>query len=239
MARPVSLVLSLLLWPALVLAQQNMPVNRARSKGYRGERWTLSNHVVLKLTPTSWADPYGALFPLGMEYYFGERFGVGLDVGIPMYYVLNNLMGKQHKTIRSDIKLHTEARQYFRLRERSRLYFGAELFYRRQEMDQTQGELHYTSGLNYAYDHIRATKYAYGTGIFVGYVRKLSAHFLAEGHTGLGLRMINMETDLNVKNLTPHTEASFNSLALPNEDRVGDRDFHLHLPFAIKIAYLL
>lgn len=51
--------------------------------------------------------------------------------------------------------------------------------------------------------------------------------------------MIQMATDLDIKNGTSRTEASFNSLALPNEDRIGDRDLHLHLPFAIKIAYLL
>jgi len=237
MARPVTLVLSLLLLPHLLSAQPKRPAGNAR-KGYRGERWTLSNCAALKITPSSWADPYGALFPVGFEYYFGEKFGLGFDIGLPMFYVLGNTMGKQHKTLNSDIRFHAEVRQYFRLRERCRLYYGAELFYRYQNLELDNGDLHYMDGAIYTYGHIRGDKYGYGAGVFLGYARKLSEHLLLEGHIGLGLRMVRMETDIDTRALVPRMESRFSSLVPPNEDRIGDRDLNLHLPFAIKIAYL-
>lgn len=237
MARPVTLALSLLLLPQLLLAQPKKLAGSTR-KGYRGERWMLSNCAALKITPGSWVDPYGALFPVGFEYYFGEKFGLGFDLGLPMFYVLNNTMGKQHKTLNSDIRIRIEARQYFRARARCRLYYGAEVFYRYQNLELDNGDMHYVDGAIYAYDHIRGDKYSYGAGVFLGYARKLSEHLVLEGHVGLGLRIIRMETDIDTRTLVPQGESRFSSLVPPNEDRIGDRDLNLHLPFAIKIAYL-
>ncbi|WP_118974138.1 DUF3575 domain-containing protein [Taibaiella koreensis] len=237
MARPVTLVLSLLVCPFFLFAQK-APANHVPHKKYRGERWTLSHCAALKLTPCSWADPYGALFPVGFEYYFGEQFGIGLDLGIPMFYVLNNTIGEQHKTLNSDIRFRIEVRQYFRQRARCRLYYGAEIFYRHQDMELDHGDLHYVDGAVYTYDHVRGRKWTCGAGVFLGYARKLTEHLLLEGHIGLGLRTLQMRTDIDTRAMAPRMEGSFTTLVPPNEDRVGDRDLNLHLPFAIKIAYL-
>jgi hypothetical protein len=73
----------------------------------------------------------------------------------------------------------------------------------------------------------------------MGTSRKLSERFILDGRLGLGLRLLNMQTDFDPTGLTPVKKNAFSSLLPPNEDRVGERDINIYLPFAIKIAYLL
>lgn len=200
--------------------------------------WTISDRFAVTLTPSSVLDPYGALLPLGLGYYFGERYSVHFEAGFPLYYVLNNAMGQPEKTVNSDFKLRTEIRQYFRLREKNRCFFGAESSFRNQEMYLKDGYLHYVSGASYNYSRVNATKTVYSLGIFAGTSRKLSEHFILDAHLGLGLRYLKMKTDFNTTGLTPVMKDAFIALIPPNEDRVGDQNLNIYLPFAIKIGYL-
>jgi hypothetical protein len=212
--------------------------NSLRKKKYRGEEWTLSRQTSFKYTPTSLFDIYGAMLPLGFEYYFHEKFGIDLELSLPLYYVLNNYNGNPHKTINSDYKLRFGARQYFRLREKSRMYFGAEVFFRRQSMELRNSYVHFVDETCYDYTHLNAKKSLLGGGILMGYSRKLSDRFILEGHIGVGLRLLKMSTDLDRSKSTPYDVGPFRTIIPPNEDRVGDKDLNLYLPFAIKIGYL-
>ncbi len=218
----------------IVQAQHN-------GKTYKRPRkiaWTMSDRFVVTLTPSSLLDPYGALLPLGLGYYFGEQYSVHFEAGFPLYYVLNNAVGQPQKTVNSDFKLRTDIRQYFRLREKNRCFFGAESAFRNQEMYLKDGYLHYVNGANYDYARVNATKTVYCLGVFAGTSRKLSERFMLETHLGLGLRFLKMKTDFNTTGLTPVTKNSFVSLFPPNEDRIGDQNLNIYLPFAIKIGYL-
>lgn len=215
---------------------------QAGSQGKKRPRiipWTISDRFTVSLTPSSFLDPYGALGPVGLAYYFGDRYSAHAEFGFPLYYVLNNYAGQPRKTVNSDFKIRTSVQQYFLLREKSRCFFGAEMAYRCQEMYLKDSYLHYVNGKSYDYSGINATKTVYSLGAFLGLSRKLSERFLIDGHLGLGLRVLNMETNLDITGLTPRPKQSFTTLIPPNEDRVGDRDINIYLPFAIKIAYLL
>lgn len=242
MIKPIIIIISFFL-PLTLFAQKdrknsNYKTSKQTRKQYRGETWTSSRQVSIKYTPTSLLDCYGALLPLGMEYYFHEQFGVNFDVGFPLYYVLNNYRDKPKKSINSDYKLRLGVTQYFRQRERSRLYCGAEVFYRRQGAELKDSYLHFIDGNCYPYSSINATKSMYGMGILLGISRKLSEHLILEGHLGIGLRVIKVNSDLNKNAVTPYLEQSFISIIPPNGDKVGDRDLNIYIPFAIKIGYL-
>lgn len=208
------------------------------SQNSRIATWTLEQRVSFKLTPTSLLDSYGALLPLGLEYYFDEKFGISFDVALPLYYVLNNARDAPHKKINSDYRLRADIRQYFGLREHSRFYFGAESFFRHQTMTLEDSYLHFNNGDCYDYSIINARKSVFGFGVFTGYARRLSEHFILEGHLGIGARVINMKTDLDIDALIPVKGKTFTVLDPPNGDRVGDRDINIYVPLAIKIAYL-
>jgi hypothetical protein len=243
MIKPIIIIISFFLLPLTLFAQKerknsNYKTSKQARKQYRGETWTSSHQVSIKYTPTSLLDSYGALLPLGMEYYFHEQYGVSFDVGFPLYYVLNNYRDKPKKSINSDYKLRLGVTQYFRLRERSRLYCGAEIFFRRQGAELQDSYLHFIDGNCYPYSSINVTKSIYGAGLLLGISRKLSEHLILEGHLGVGLRVIKMNSDLNKNAVTPYREQSFISIIPPNGDKVGDRDLNIYTPFAIKIGYL-
>jgi hypothetical protein len=243
MIKPIIIIISFFLLPLTLFAQKGKknsnytPLKQVR-KHYRGETWTISRQISFKYTPTSLLDSYGALLPLGAEYYFHEKFGVSFDVAFPLYYVLNNYRGKPQKKINSDYKLRLGAKQYFRLREKSRLYCGAEVFFRCQEAVLKDSYLHFIDGNCYPYSSINVTKSIYGVGLLLGMSRKLSEHLILEGHIGAGLRMIKMNSDFDKNASVPYPEKSFLSLIPPNGDRVGDKDLNVYAPFAIKIGYL-
>ena len=242
MIKPI-IIISFLLLPLTLFAQKerknsNYSTSKQVRKHYGGETWTISRQASLKYTPTSLLDTYGALLPLGAEYYFHEKFGVSFDVGFPLYYVLNNYRDKPHKEINSDYKLRLGVTQYFRLREKSRLYCGAEVFFRRQEAVLKDSYLHFIDGNCYPYSSINVTKSIYGIGLLMGMSRKLSEHLILEGHVGAGLRMIKVNSDLDKNASVPYVEQSFMSIIPPNGDKVGDKDLNVYIPFAIKIGYL-
>ena len=235
MLRSVTLMALMLFVPFAVLAQHV----KKNKKHFRITPWTISDRFAASLTPSSFLDPYGALCPVGLSYYFGERYSISAEAGFPLYYVLNNYTGNPEKTINSDYKARIAIQQYFRLRERSRCFFGAEMGYRNQEMYLRDSYLRYINGESFHYSSVNATKSLYTLGAFVGMSCKLSERFMLDGHLGLGLRLLNMKTDLNTTGLTPFAgSGSFSSLVPPNEDRIGDRDINIYLPFAIKIVYL-
>lgn len=201
--------------------------------------WTIDDRFALSLAASSLLDPYGALAPVGLGYYFGEKFSLDASFGFPLYYVLNNYAGDPRKTVNSDYKLRAGVRQYFRLREHNRCFFGAEVAFRRQEMYLRNSYLHFTDGSCYDYSGINAAKTAGYLGAFAGIAYRLNRSLLIEGYLGLGGRLLYMKTDLDTRALTPRRQERFSTLAMPNGDRVGDRDINIYLPFAIKIAYLL
>jgi hypothetical protein len=231
------IILSFLLLPVAVFAQRGN-AGSLKKKKYRGEEWTLSQQAGFKYTPTSLFDIYGATLPLGFEYYLQEKFGLEFEVSFPLYYVLNNYNENPRKTINSDYKLRFGARQYFRLREKSRMYFGAEIFFRRQSMELRNSFIHFVDESSYDYADLNAKKNLLGAGGLMGYARKLSDHFILEGHIGVGLRLIKMETNFDRSNAIAYDVGPFRTIIPPNEDRVGDRDINIYLPFAIKIGYL-
>lgn len=233
--RSVILLALLVVMPVAVQAQH---VKKER-KRLRNIPWTIDDRFTASLTPSSFLDPYGALCPVGLGYYFGNRYSIHTDVGLPLYYVLNNFAGNSEKTVNSDFKVRASIQQYFLLKERNRCFFGAESGYRRQEMYLRNSYLHYINGMSYDYTGINAIKTIYSLGVYIGTSRKLSERFLLDAHLGLGLRILNMETNFDPSGLSPVKRGSFSSLVPPNEDRVGERDINMYLPFAIKIAYLL
>jgi hypothetical protein len=228
-------VLLLLLMPEMVQAQH---VKKERKRP-RMVPWTIDDRFSASLTPSSFIDPYGALCPVGLGYYFGNRYSIHIEAGLPLYYVLNNYAGNPRKTVNSDFKVRAAIQQYFLLKERNRCFFGAESSYRRQEMYLQHSYLRYINGMSYDYTGINAVKTIYCLGAYVGTSHKLSERFMLDAHLGLGLRILNMETDFNPAGLNPVKRGTFSSLVPPNEDRVGERDINMYLPFAIKIAYLL
>jgi hypothetical protein len=238
MIKPILTILSFLLLPASIFAQGGGSSTR-KTKKYRGEPWTLDQRVAFKLTPTSLLDGYGALCPIGIEYYLNDKFGISFDVGIPLFYVLNNYRDNLHKKIDSDFKLRLDARQYFRLREKNRMFFGAEAFFRRQYMVLQDSYLHFADGSSYSYTTLNANKSTFGASVLLGYSRLLSQHFILEANVGVGFRIINMKSDLDItQNLPYDLKDPFLVLLPPNGDRVGDKDINIYIPFAIKIGYL-
>gem|GEM_PF-1818824 len=237
--RSITLVLSFLFLSCTLFAQRQLHTLKPKAKkGYRGERWTIDKVLALNLTPSSALDPYGALLQPGLDYYFGEQYSAGLNVGLPLYYVLNNYRDKPKKEVNSDYKLRLDLRQYFRLREHNRLYAGVEIFYRRQQMTLEDSYLRYVDGTCYLYSRVNARKIAFGTGIFIGVDYKLSERLVAGAHIGAGLRMMHMKTDIDLSNAAPMPPPAFNTLLPPNEDRVGDRNFNFYFPFGLKAGFL-
>ncbi len=241
MTKPI-IILSFLLLPIAVSAQRGKNANsnfqHKKARKYRGEEWTISQQAGFKYTPTSLFDIYGAMLPLGFEYYFQEKFGIDFELSLPLYYVLNNKFDYPKKTINSDYKLRFGGRQYFRLREKSRMYFGAEIFFRRQAMELRNSFIHFVDESCYDYSRLNARKNLLGAGVLMGYARKLSDRFILEGHLGVGLRLLKTDTDFDRSNKIPYDVGPFRTIIPPNEDRVGDRDINIYLPFAIKIGYL-
>lgn len=238
MIKPILTILSLIALPALIFAQSGNTSIR-KTKKYRGEPWMLDQRVAFKLTPTSLLDGYGALCPVGIEYYLNDKFGISFDIGIPLFYVLNNYRENLHKKIDSDFKLRLDARQYFRLREKNRMYFGAEVFFRRQYMVLKDSYLHFADGNSYSYSTLTANKSVFGASALLGYSRLLSPRFILEGNVGMGFRAINMKSDLDINQNPPYDlKDPFLVLLPPNGDRVGDKDINIYIPFAIKIGYL-
>lgn len=214
------------------------PGLKSLPKNNKAEAWTLEQRVSFKLTPTSLLDSYGALLPLGLEYYFDEKFGVSFDVALPLYYVLNNYRDAPHKKINSDYRLRADIRQYFALRQNNRFYVGTEAFFRHQTMTLEDSYLHFINGHYYEYSFINARKSVFGFGVLTGCAKRLSERLILEGHLGIGVRVINMRTDLDIDALVPVKGKTFTVLDPPGGDRVGDRDINIYIPLAIKIAYL-
>jgi hypothetical protein len=221
---------------AEVVHAQNTFLKNNRKRSYNDD-WNFSNRIAIKLTPTSLLDPYGALLPVGFEYYPDYKYGISLDFGFPLYYVLNNNYSDYNKTINSDFKLRADVRQYFRFRKRSCLFFGAEAFYRNQKMTLRNSYFHFIDNTCYEFSEAKASKDAFGFGLIFGSSYKLADRLLLHSNIGIGFRVINMSPIWDINTATPYFKGSFVSLELPNEDRVGDHDLNIYIPFAIKLAY--
>jgi hypothetical protein len=152
-----------------------MPRRYHRPVNYSDD-WDFNNRIAVKLTPSSLVDPYGALLPIGLEYYSSNKYGVSIDFGFPLYYVLNNGHFDYHKTINSDFKVRADVRQYFRFRKRSRMFFGAEVFYRNQDMTLQNSYFHFIDNTCYHFEEAKARKDAFGGGLIWGISQKLSNH---------------------------------------------------------------
>jgi len=212
-------------------------VHRKRVRDYSDE-WDFDRRFALKLTPTSLLDPYGALLPLGVEYYSSSRLGFGLDLGFPLFYVLNNRRFDYDKRLKFDFKIRMELRRYFRLREKSRLFYGAELYYRYQKMILHNSYFHFIDNTCYSFAEAEAVKNNFGTGFMFGAVRKPSDRLSLEAWLGAGVRLIYMSPRTDLSGNPTFFKGSFVSLEPPNEDRVGDHDLNIYVPFGIKLSYL-
>lgn len=223
------------LFPVITAHTQPLSANR-RKHNYKDD-WDFDNRIAVKLTPTSLLDPYGALLPAGLEYYSGYKYGISLDFGFPLFYSLNNNRPDFNKTINSDFKIRADVRQYFRFRKNSRLFFGAESFYRNQDMSLRNSYFHFIDNTCYAFSQAKASKDAFGFGLILGISRRLTNCFTLQGNIGFGIRVINMTPEWDPNAAIPYFKGTFVSLELPNEDRVGDHDVNIYIPFAIKLAY--
>lgn len=67
---------------------------------------------------------------------------------------------------------------------------------------------------------------------------RLSEHVLCEGHIGVRVRLIKMSAEPDTTGRIPVMQASFTPLVPPYKDRIGDRNLHIYLHFALKIVYL-
>ncbi|KAA5533543.1 DUF3575 domain-containing protein [Taibaiella lutea] len=218
-------------------AHAQVPFSKNHRKPNYTDSWNFSNRIAVKLTPSSLLDPYGALLPVGFEYYPNYKYGISLDFGFPLYYALNNQRFDYHKTINSDFKLRADIRQYFMFRKHNCLFFGAEAFYRNQKMTLQNSYFHFIDNTCYKFSEAKANKDAFGFGLIFGNSYKLANRLLLQGNIGIGFRIINMSPVWDVNVATPYFKGSFVSLELPNEDRVGDHDLNIYIPFAIKLAY--
>lgn len=231
-------ILSLTGFSLPLFAQHKAQSKKPYRKPNYEEDWDFNNRFAIKLTPTSLLDPYGALLPLGVEYYLNNKYGFSLDFGLPLYYSLNNQKFDNYKHINSDFKVRADIRHYFRFRRKSRLFYGGEVFYRNQNMSLNNSYFHFINNHCYEFTEGITVKNIFGFGFFMGRTQKLSEHFSLESYLGIGLRIINMSPQMDFSNTPYYFRGSFVSLEMPNEDRVGDHDLNIYLPFAIKISYL-
>jgi hypothetical protein len=208
------------------------------SKHNHKNDWDFDHRLSLKVTPTSLADPYGSLLAIGAEYYFKEKSGISLDVGIPLFYNINNSRYGNYKHINSDFKLRADFRQYFGFCKNNRFFAGPEVFYRNQSMNLQNSYFHFLDNVCYRFSSAKANKSIFGFGAIAGISHKFSDHFFLEGNLGIGLRIINMTPQFEANSANSFFKGTFVSLELPNEDRVGDHDLNIYLPFAIKLSYL-
>ena len=236
--RKIKLILSIiaLSLPGIVSAQ-HFSSKRHKQTSYE-DNWDFDNCIALKLTPTSVLDPYGSLAPVGLEYYFRNKYGVSLDVGIPLFYCINSKQYNDYKRINSDFKIRADFRQYFGFCRKNRFFAGAEVFYRYQNMDLQHSYFHFLDNMCYQFTNAKASKNIFGFGAIAGISHKFTNHFFLEGNIGIGLRIINMTPQWDINAAKPYFKGSFVSLELPNEDRVGDHDLNIYIPFAIKLSYL-
>jgi hypothetical protein len=231
-------ILSFVGFSLTTYAQQVKQNKKTNHKRDYEEEWNFNDRFAIKLTPSSLLDPYGALLPVGIEYYLDNKYGFNLEFGFPLYYALNNKRFDNYKHINSDFKVRADIRHYFGYSKNSRLFYGGEMFYRNQHMSLKDSYFHFINNHCYEFAEGQAVKDIFGFGFFMGRTQKLSQHFFLETHLGIGLRIINMSPQMDFSNSNYYFKGSFVSLEPPNEDRVGDHDLNIYVPFAIKLTYL-
>jgi len=226
----------LLFLNAAAYAQRTDAPTARRKHSYKDD-WTFDNRFELKLTPSSLLDPYGALIPIGLEYNAGNNCGISLDLGLPLFYVLNNGRYEPQKSISTDFKIRTDIRQYFHFRKHTRFFAGAEMYYRYETATIKNSYFHFLDNNCYAFDKAKIEKNNFGFGFITGMTQKLSDHFFIEYNIGIGVRIINTTPNWQMDTTKSFFKGTFVSLELPNEDRVGDHDVNIYIPFGIRVCY--
>jgi hypothetical protein len=87
---------------------------------------TFSNKFAVKVTPSSL--PYYMQLPVGVEYFFAKKYGVGIQVGVPFKKTISN---KEH--LESGMKFRAELRDYIKTTKRARYFVGFEAYYTKME----------------------------------------------------------------------------------------------------------
>ena len=96
---------------------------------------------------------------------------------------------------------------------------------------------HFLDNNCYAFDKAKIEKNNFGFGFITGMTQKLSDHFFIEYNIGIGVRIINTTPDWQMDTTKSFFKGTFVSLELPNEDRVGDHDVNIYIPFGIRVCY--
>jgi hypothetical protein len=93
----------------------------------------LTNRFQIFATPTSYIDVTGSNMPLGVEYDFPNRWGLGISCSLPLSrQFLIPAMYDLGTSLKSDFKTDLYVRRYVKLRKNVRSFVALDVFYRRQ-----------------------------------------------------------------------------------------------------------
>lgn len=215
-----------------------------------------SNKFAVKVTPSSLLDIEASQLPVGIEYLFAKKYGVGIQVSIPLKtFVFSNGETK----VKSDMKYRIELRDYALITKKARYFFGVEAYYRKMELALSAGKYlmqNYdktatdilgnvlTGGTAQIYsgDLVRTQK---GVGLFFGSMTRIAGNFYFDWNIGIGFHFTNgtysnMVKDPNQVNGPYGRLAPKNGLVENTYNIYRDGAYKMfYTPMALRLSYVI
>lgn len=192
----------------------------------------LHSSLVIKATPSSLLDRFCAMIPVGAEYNYKKRLGIGVNWAIPVIrtkHIRNtNIVEQFNRNVKADVYL----RCYFSPAKRNQFFIGVEWFYKEQ--------FYHINAVSYeddsymaASDNADIRKFVTGFGFYLGERFNLKKNWGIDLYAGMGTKtVINHVYADNKKIIGGHNEAMF-----PDEDSYNGTRSPLYFPFGLSLNY--
>lgn len=212
---------------------------------YSEDKLKVSKAFAIKLFPSDLNDPDQSVLNAGVEYFFGDRFGIEVSAGMglgnrawlvyPFYDVAD---------VNKDIRVALEPRLYWHNKKSRRSYFSLSGYYRRKEMVMDRWRyVPHESIYAYSFDHGSFDQDQAGVALQCGMQFFFGKHLTVEMALGLGYMTWNNYFS-NLEHVAPVKDGLVRNLFDLYTTTIYRNQWEhgaggLYLPAHIKIGFVL